>query len=862
MSEMVAMQGPCKKLTWKPGAGGVAEGLRRCALCCLSWPEQLCCPWPAEEQEQFAPPSQLPALCLPCDQLVRRRPSAQETGLSVLARGGAAALGAAAAHLSDGEQEFQSVLSQKVFDLGEGRSALLLSLASRAAVARALRLGVPGCAVDYLPDAEEQASSYTVTVAPAVLDLRHSAPAQQSADALGAWLAGAGCAVLRCHGHCVELGDAESRLRALALNGAGWQGHVMKVRDAQPPGPMAPAPLRRLQLHWLRALRGLCPAPKRLICAFLGEAPVMVPHDATSIQEALAMSPAEVIITSGTYRLAEGLRLRSRVRLRGQGGATLELCAPIEVQSEFGAELANLEMVGCCSSGCAADSGDRCPNCPRSLVRILGSHLVALGRGLVGSLGAFGCCSWGKAEVVLDRCTLRGGHHALDIRGGCGVRSRAGKQVAGLQESEECPPVPLGFDLGAWLARCRAHGAHGVPKVEPQGFRPWSPEIWQVLVQTHVRMIDCDVSDAGMEAINLWRGARLHLQHCRLQNCGQGISASLYESRARLADFEPFQEPYDLVIEGCQFADFGRHDWSSAVSLGRFATTGFYRESALTKKCVAGGDLRLRACFVGNTVRNCHAGLLASECALEAKGNRFESIQFGAFQLFNGSAVLEENELVNCAVAVSIRAGPRDRTPGASTCQLRANTLRSCDVGLKACSVQGSLLQCDSQAERFLDNGDGLLVQGSGAQLRLSRCHIARCQRGGASVAKEGRLELDSCDLLDNGRGVVVAGGSSANVQRCCFQGNTGWAIRLEPTPSVGAGDPEVTSITENVFGTHLRGNAGRKRIRVDARDQAAVVAGNTQADGEAVDAVMPGKMPRRGDLEAVVAEFGSLSMA
>eukprot|EP00439_Symbiodinium_sp_Y106_P023662 s5662_g2.t3 len=403
-----------------------------------------------------------------------------------------------------------------------GSTALLLNMSSHAAVARVLKEGVPGCTVDYLPAEEEkaqglvgklvekskdfadgaidsmgefvdgaQASSFTVVAYPAVLDLDPNSQIP-CAENLGNWLSSVGCAVVSGRGHQVELRDAASRLRALALNGSLWQGHVMKVRDAcdvELPGPAAvlPLPRRRMKLHWLRALRGLCLASKQRIFSFLGEAPVLVPHDATSIEEALDMSPAEVIIAAGTYHLAQGLRLRSRVRLLGEGATTLQLSAPLEVQSEFGAELSNLKLVAQCPRGCSADAGHRCPSCPKAVVRVLGSHLVAVGRGLVGLEGVFGCCSWGKAEVVLKRCVIRGGHHALDIRGGCGVRSRAGKQVSTLHRAEEESVSSFSFDLGSWLGRCRAQGATGVPEVEPASFRPWSGQSWKAVVQTHVR---------------------------------------------------------------------------------------------------------------------------------------------------------------------------------------------------------------------------------------------------------------------------------------------------------------------------------------------------------------------------------------
>eukprot|EP00439_Symbiodinium_sp_Y106_P006048 s5662_g1.t1 len=153
------------------------EGAVCCALCGRAWPEQLFCPRPAptrasseasaaaellptcskpggqvQQQEPLQPllPWPLPALCLPCDQLVRRRQAPKELlrGHAVLLRGTTAALQAAAAGLS-GDEEFQPVLSQKLVHLGEGAQASSGPLAGEAA-SLPEELAEPSVAEDFL----------------------------------------------------------------------------------------------------------------------------------------------------------------------------------------------------------------------------------------------------------------------------------------------------------------------------------------------------------------------------------------------------------------------------------------------------------------------------------------------------------------------------------------------------------------------------------------------------------------------------------------------------------------------------------------------------------------------------------------
>merc|ERR1712070_957713 len=111
--------------------------------------------------------------------------------------------------------------------------------------------------------------------------------------------------------------------------------------------------------------------------------------------------------------------------------------------------------------------------------------------------------------------------------------------------------------------------------------------------------------------------------------------------------------------------------------------------------------------------------------------------------------------------------------------------------------------------------------------------------RCGLHVDRKAHVVLDGSKVIGNGRGVAVCDGS-VNVQRCLFEDNVGWAVRLEgpagqyvgqengtpkdnTQPSASAGSlhgstcssrPSV--IIHNTFGSVSKGNVGRKRVRVD----------------------------------------------
>jgi hypothetical protein len=78
----------------------------------------------------------------------------------------------------------------------------------------------------------------------------------------------------------------------------------------------------------------------------------------------------------------------------------------------------------------------------------------------------------------------------------------------------------------------------------------------------------------------------------------------------------------------------------------------------------------------------------------------------------------------------------------------------------------------------------------------------------------------------------VIASRSAAQIHGCSFERNIGWAIRFEAEgPEQAQAEPSEqdlgasralnalrSDVTFNEFGAPSKGNAGRKRVRVDTR--------------------------------------------
>jgi hypothetical protein len=135
---------------------------------------------------------------------------------------------------------------------------------------------------------------------------------------------------------------------------------------------------------------------------------------------------------------------------------------------------------------------------------------------------------------------------------------------------------------------------------------------------------------------------------------------------------------------------------------------------------------------------------------------------------------------------------------------------------------------CDSS---FDSCGDGIGVFGAGCMASLRRCTVRksmRCAvRVGSSVARGARAILRECQVTSNGRGIIVAARSKADVRECYLDDHVGWAIRLDENKeadqsndSVGGDTCSHSVIANNVFGNTTRGTenstVSKKRIRID----------------------------------------------
>eukprot|EP00435_Cladocopium_sp_Y103_P032413 s1473_g8.t1 len=812
-----------------------------------------------EPLAEFLPPSLCPACCV----TVQNKPRADsEISNSILVKSSSVDLRNVPMRIAlDNAQNVFShegdgmILSEEMLELGFGRRALRLLLPSAKSMYSSLRQGVPGCSIDYLPAA---AARLTIVVYPASLHIQkqRDTPALNSFEVANWLSSAANCDIVSCENtntHLVvaELANIDSWYRALALNGEVWQNTVMNVRGTELEIANANANLRqhrrfspatrRIMLHWFRALRCLGVVAKSLVVAFLGEPPIIVPNDIASIEEALKTSK-DIIIAAGTYELPRGLTISSAADLTGDGEVLLRLGSEVLVQSKSGANFRNLHFVA---------------SNVRAVISIRSSYLVALGRGYraysdltpIGSKSAFACCSFGQFAVNLTKCRIQGGHHSVDVRGGDGVRARTGKRLRG---SSRHPALHHheadGLDFGRWLEHCRNYGEDQEPQIEFSRKSNAYVPVWKPHKMTFVRMIDCEISNSRTEAVNVWRGARLEMIRCWIHSCGQGVSVSHFLTPKDLGVFKEFQVTPHVSIRECLFENIAKKDWSSAISIGRFVTMG-HGESSLTKTLPNRGNAGLNE-QVGlvvelfhNTLRFCSGGVTAYESNLLAHGNKAEDIKYAAFHIFNGVASLEENEINRCASALTARSGQSPMT-GSAKLNLRSNLLQNSEIGLRlATSASGAPLQLELAQDSLTNLGNGAILQGSLCKVAMKDCLISHCKRIGLHALREASVKLLQCRISDNGRGVVVASGSAALIHGCSFERNVGWAIRFEaegPEENLGASralNPLRSDVTFNEFSAPSKGNAGRKRVRVDTRNANVQCIGNREpGDGHMVE--------------------------
>lgn len=169
---------------------------------------------------------------------------------------------------------------------------------------------------------------------------------------------------------------------------------------------------------------------------------------------------------------------------------------------------------------------------------------------------------------------------------------------------------------------------------------------------------------------------------------------------------------------------------------------------------------------------------------------------------------------------------------------VRSNLLQNSEIGLRvATSVSGALLQLEMAQDSLRNLGNGAILQGSLCKVAMNDCLISHCKRIGLHALREASVKLLQCRISDNGRGVVVASRSAVQIHRCSFERNIGWAIRFEAEGPEGPEQAQAeqaedlgasralnalnalrSDVTFNEFSPPSKGNAGRKRVRVDTR--------------------------------------------
>jgi len=805
------------------------------------------------------------------------------------------------------------ILEESEIELGEGRRAMHLVLSDWVSLQRMLRLALPGSSVDYLPP-PPASGRFFVAVAPLpVFNTSLHCKVQDVAE----WLITAGrCDVVDCslevgttQGTIIaELRNLASWQQALALNGEILQS-IVTVTPRDGMGMATPEFLptvlparRRIKLHWLRAIASLPKSARRLVIRFMPPAPVMVPADAPSIEAALAMSPQKIFLAPGRYFLPQGLALRGPIELAGDGSVELVVGAPIVICSQLGAVLKDLRIVARSTlaadhkkalslsagydetlhgraheshanaeeriamqlavSESTADARDVEMAGPPSLVCVHSSYITAIGKAYrkysemtpEGLMWAFASCTWGKPAVVFERCHFQGGHHALDVRGRAGLKSRAGRRSKERVHAQ-------GFDLGRWLAQCRTVAEEFGPAKFESVFpdRAYCPQ-WAAYPLTRVRLLDCELVGAEQEAVHVWRGGELEVDRCWVHHCGQGISVNRCTEIDLTNQLGPAKPTELIVVDSC-FEDISSHAWSSAVSVGHLVSGANASDGSRT----------ISATLTRNMVRRCSSGIVCFNVNLHAEQNTFLDLGLVAMQLCNVACDLQGNVVERCSgTALALSASPDEESHEGrgSFSRLHGNTYRCCKVGIRLTTKQATPCLMEAKEETFDANRDAVIVLSAQCVAKLISCTLQGSHCCGARVGHGARGCFEACSFSGNGRGIAAAVSSSIEVRNCHFVGNVGWAVRLEDRPPTSENSGRIGEdcscvVSGNVFGHVQRGSVGSKRIRFDGWDVGhAQAEGNVEADrGAAVTPVLKRRRGLDDESDAAVERLSRLSL-
>mmetsp|Transcript_72031 Transcript_72031/g.166846 ORF Transcript_72031/g.166846 Transcript_72031/m.166846 type:complete len:602 (+) Transcript_72031:109-1914(+) len=585
---------------------------------------------------------------------------------------------------------------------------------------------------------------------------------------------------------------------------------------------------------------------------------LVVPTDAPSLEVALSVWPhRKITLSPGSYALPKGLVLHGPFDIAGEGKVELVLGGPLVLTSDAGGKLRNLEI----HSGNGNDL--------QALVCVRSSFVIAQ----CANREWPAKCSWGQSPVLLQNCKLYGGRHGLDARGFEGLHPRGGHRRKSVWQTAE--PRWM-FNFSAWLELCTAHAepswggslrfevSDGQDTPVPPGAHS---QPWIARRGTRVCLLECEITATLAEAVHSWRGAHLEMRHCTVSGCGQGVTVSQCDPDMQRHSVGGAR----LILEDNIFEGIENKGWSSAASLGCLVSTTngqltHYRSLAgtHTPSAVVSRSVRpIVAVLTRNIIRRCSVGIVASGVQLEAQHNMLADISFSGWQLHDISAHLTDNCTERCGgpgVGISAAAGSRGR--------FERNTYRHCVVGLRMSSAGGAPCHVDMREDVFESNGDGAVIRSSGCFATWFSCAWRHSTRCGLRVGRAAQARLEHCSVSGNGRGVVVAAASSAQVRSCSFEDNLGWALRFEADRANG----EQTScrsdgpseVSNNIFGSVTRGNVGRKRVRIDAfaGNVAAAVQGNVEAVGRrAVEVQVKRHRTLETEIGEATARFAELGL-
>jgi len=798
----------------------------------------------------------------------------------------------------------------QVVELGQGRRAIRMCLGNRQMLQHVMQMAMCGIAIDYLPQPQAH-NDLCVHLRPC------GAGELPSWECVRQWLVQAGrCSVALDSagneeehvGPCMTfvLEDAESWERALALNGEALNGVVVSVmphadgrqhdwapqtcRCQLPVGcRLGPRP-RHVTLLRLRAIRGLPVASRRMILAFAGSAPLAVPLDVASIEEALETGADMLVICTGVYHLRCGITLRRRVHIAGETGAELVLGAPVVVRSRHGLVLRDLTIRAHVSTGPAVECGGQAHGAfemPSSLIRVDASFITAVVPSSRRHGGILVRCSLGRPAVVIRRCRLVGGRHGVEARGSWGLRPRAGRFT---QRREQR------LDFQEWMARTCEFA--GVVKGDLRDVPAWpadiplfrtsparsSPEdvssntkgithhwqhlpadslsvdvssdlhawsccpFWTAQAGTRLCIVDSVISCTVEEAVSAVRGASVELVRSTLRSCGQGVTMRTWAADAAACFSKESSEAtmagqMRLLAVDCHFEDLLKHAWSSAVAAGR-----------------DGSSSAAEVYLLRNKIQRCSVGVVVDCVRMHAEQNVLLELKLGGLQSTSSTLSLLENKIEDCGgVGVALSSRP----DGHSSAELRGNCLESCNVGMQVRASGTSHCHLSAVSDTYTANGEAICAMACASvnkhehaltgkptgrcMLALSSCRVLGSKRSAIRIGRGVRARIWHCDLLGNGRGVLAGAWTSVNIQHCRFGDNIGWGVRLEGVHGSNKGgevenqggrastedtDYEPSVLSYNMFVSSQRGAVGSKRIRIDPWHEL-----RTNADSNAMEA-------------------------